>query len=342
VREPLVSVVLPCHDAEEHLPEALESVLGQSHRRLEVVAVDDGSRDGTAALLAEAARNDARVRVLTHPGNQGIVAALNRGVAAARGDFVARMDADDVCLPERLARQLQLFRDHPGTDAVGTGVRLVDDAGRPLGERPPRACTPWGCRFLSYLATPLVHPSLLARAEVLRRHPYRLADETLHAEDYDLFARLARGGAVLRNVAAPLLGLRQSSRSVSRRFEEVQVERFTRCARGHLAAGLGLEPPPAVHAVLVNRMGRGTGGRELRAGLRLLDEVAGRFLPAPSPAEAAEVEAVAHQQRVDILLQAGRRGTPGLRLAALRAALGPPWSLLRPAGRRHLAGKRIR
>jgi hypothetical protein len=252
------------------------------------------------------------------------------------------MDADDVCLPDRLARQLEVVRDHPDTDAVGTGVRTVDDAGRPLGERRPRACTPWGCRFLSYLATPLVHPSLLARTEVLRRHPYRLTDHTLHAEDYDLFARLARGGAVLRNVAEPLLHLRQSSGSVSRRFETVQVERFTRCARAHLAAGLGFDAAPAAHAVLVNRMGRETGGRDLREGLRLLDRVAGRFLPAPSPAEAAEVESVAHQQRVDIFVQAARRGAPALRLAALGAALGPPWSVLRPAGRRHLAGKRFR
>lgn len=339
---PLVSVVLPCYQAERHLQEALDSLLRQTHRHLEVVAVDDGSTDGTAGILSTTARADPRVRILTQPENRGLVAALNRGVEAARGELVARMDADDVALPDRVARQVAALERWPGTDVVGTGVRLVDEEGRPMEQRPPRARTPVGCRFLSYLATPLVHPSILARARVLRAHPYRKAPETLHAEDYELFARMVRDGVVLRNLEEPLLLLRQGGGSVSRRFEEVQVANFVLCAREHLESGLGEAPDPRVHAVLVNRMGRSTDAAALRRGLRLLDALEQRFLADAAPVDRDEIRAVAHQQRVDVLLQALRRGSLGVRVAAVGEALRPPWSLVSSHGRRHLATKRLR
>lgn len=339
---PLVSVVLPCHQAERHLQEALDSILRQTYRNLEVVAVDDGSRDGTSALLAHAAEVDPRIRILTQPENRGLVPALNRGVREARGALVARMDADDVALPDRLARQVAAMERWPGTGVIGTGVRLMDEEGRPRQERPPRARTPAGCRFLSYLATPLVHPSILARGDVLRAHPYREAEETLHAEDYELFARMLRSGVVVRNLDAPLLLLRQTRGSVSRRFEAVQVAHFVACARHHLAEGLGEHPDPAVHAVLVNRMDRDTSPASLRRGLHLLHGLEERFLT-EAPAESAEeIRGVAHQQRVDILVQAIRRGRSRMRLAALGQAFRPPWSLFSQPGRRHLGAKRLR
>lgn len=340
---PLVSVVLPCFDAEVHLREAVDSLLVQTHRNLEVVAVDDGSGDRTGAILQEAAGVDPRVRIVTHPENLGLIATLNRGVAESRGAFIARMDADDVCRPDRLARQLASFREHPDTDVVGTGVRLIDGEGRRLGQRRPRARTPAGCRFLSYLATPVVHPSMMARAEVLRRHRYRPVEEALHAEDYELFARLVRHGVVIRNVDAPLLGLRQGAGSVSRRFEEIQVRNFRRSARKHLELAFGLRPSAEVHAVLVNRMDRGTRPGHLRRGLGLLDRLERRFLQtAGSGPVAAELRGITHEQRVDILLQAIRRGRPGLRMAAMAGVGRHLGSFLSAAGRRYLTEKRLR
>lgn len=340
---PLVSVVLPCWNAERHLPEALESLLAQTHGRLEVVAVDDGSEDGTRDVLARAAASDDRVRLLVNDENLGLIRTLNRGVAACHGEFIARMDADDVCLPRRFERQLELFRRFPDTQVAGTGVLLVDEAGEALGERPARARTPEGIRFLSYLATPVAHPTLLARAEVLRRLPYREGTEALHAEDYELLARMVRHGVVVRNTAAPFLRLRQGGESVSRRFEAIQVRSFTACAREHLEAGLGIRCRPAAHAALVNRMDGDTRPGDLREALRLLDRLRRRFLAeAMEPGPRREIRAVADQQRVDILLQALLKGRPTLRAAAALAAMAAPGAFLSPAGRRHLRLKRVR
>lgn len=337
---PKVSVLLPCYQAEAAVERAARSILDQTHTGLELLALDDGSTDGTRAVLDRLAAADERVRVVVNETNVGLIATLNRGLELADGEFVARMDADDVSEPGRLERQLDVFQRHPDTDAVGTGVRLLDPRGRATGRRPPRACTPGGCRFLSYLATPVAHPTLLARRQVLAGHGYRPAEEALHAEDYDLFARLVRSGATLRNVDEALLGFRVSPGSVSRRFETIQVQHFRRLARDHLRSGLGREVAPGVHAVLVNRMDPSTRVGELRAGLTLLDELEEAFL-AEEPEEEVrrEIRAVAVQQRVDILLQAARRGRPSVRVAAAAGVFGRPWTFLSRPGRSYLATK---
>src|SRR5690348_17986778 len=110
-----VSVVMPCYNAAPWLEAALDSVLGQTHGDFELLAVDDGSTDATPRILAEAARRDGRVRVLGGGKNAGIVAALNQGLDQARGDYVARMDADDIALPTRFVRQIR-FLEETGVD----------------------------------------------------------------------------------------------------------------------------------------------------------------------------------------------------------------------------------
>jgi len=340
VSAPKVSVLLPCYQAEASVEGAARSILDQTHSGLELLALDDGSTDGTRAALERLAAADDRIRVVVNETNLGLIATLNRGLELADGEFIARMDADDVSEPTRLERQLDVFRRWPETDAVGTGVRLLDADGRARGRRPPRACTPGGCRFLSYLATPVAHPTLLARRGVLAGHGYRQAEETLHAEDYDLFARLVRSGATLRNVDEELLGFRVSPGSVSRRFEQIQVEHFRRLARGHLRSGLGREARPAVHAVLVNRMDGSTEARHLRAGLGLLDDLEAVVLAEETEDEARqEIREVAVQQRVDILLQAARRGRLPVRVAAAAGIVARPGAFLSSPGRRYLASK---
>jgi glycosyltransferase involved in cell wall biosynthesis len=127
---PAVSVVMPVYNGETFLEEALLSVLTQSLRDIEVIVVDDGSTDRTPEILAYV--TDPRVRVLTQP-NGGIAAALNFGVAHARGRYVARMDADDRCVPERLDRQVSFLETHPEVAAVGSSYRLIDESGAYLG-----------------------------------------------------------------------------------------------------------------------------------------------------------------------------------------------------------------
>jgi glycosyltransferase involved in cell wall biosynthesis len=337
--EPLVSVVLPCYDAERFLAQALESLLGQTYSKLEILAIDDGSGDGTAAILGEFGARDERVRVLRNAENQGVIRTLNRGVAEARGEVVARMDADDVAAPERIERQVAALAERSEIDLVGTGVEVVDGrTGRRLRPRPVRCMEPGGARFAALLATPVMHMTIAARAEAMRAHPYGGTPDSLHTEDYEMFARMLDSGAGICNIDEPLMTVRVDPGSVSARHEEIQVENFVRCAARHLERTLGMCPDPAAQRVLVNRIDATVRAGDLREGLRQLDRIEREFLRR-EPGSAAEIRRAADLQRVDVLVQAALKGRPGVRRMAPLLALRYGRRLLSPPARRYLAGK---
>lgn len=337
--DPLVSVVLPCYKAERFLAEALDSLLGQTYGKLEILALDDGSSDGTLRILEEFAARDTRVRALRNATNQGVIRTLNRGVAEARGEIVARMDADDVAAPTRIERQVEVLAGRPEIDLVGTGVEVVDGSdGRSLRPWPVRCREPGGARFTALFATPVMHMTIAARSQAMHAHPYGGTPDSLHTEDYEMFARMLDDGAGLCNIDEPLMTVRSDPDSVSSLHEEIQVENFVRCAARHLERRLGVRPGPAAQRVLVNRIDATVGGRDLREGLRWLDRIEREFLRR-EPGSAAEARRAADLQRVDILVQATLKGRPGVRTMAAPLMLRYGRRLLSPPARHYLAGK---
>jgi glycosyltransferase involved in cell wall biosynthesis len=330
---------MPCYDAERFLPAALESLLGQTFGDFEILTIDDGSSDGTLGILEGFAARDERVRVLRNETNQGVIRTLNRGVAEARGELVARMDADDVAAPTRIERQVEVLASRPEIDLVGTGIEAIDGGdGRRLRPRPPRCLTPAGARFAALFAMPVGHATILARVAAMRAYPYGGTPDSLHAEDYETFARMLADGLGFCNIDEPLLTARVDPSSVSARHERVQVDNFVRCAARHLERTLGMRPEPAAQRVLVNRIDDTVGAGDLREGLRWLDRIEREFLRR-EPDAAAEVRRTADLQRVDILVQAALKGSLAVRLAAGPLALRYGHRLLSPISRRYLAGK---
>jgi GT2 family glycosyltransferase len=184
---PRVTVVLPIYNAEPFLADAIGSILTQSFRDFELIAIDDSS-DTSGQILDRFARADNRVRAL-HQLNAGMVAALNRGLDLARGEFIARMDADDVCHPERFARQVAFLDAHPDMAVVGCAVTLIDEAGNRIREV-EYPSTPEAIAAFLENGSPLAHPSvMMRRAAVLAVGGYREAYR--NAEDYDLWLRMA-------------------------------------------------------------------------------------------------------------------------------------------------------
>ena len=216
---PTVSVVMPVYNAKRYVAETVASVLAQTSGDFEFVIVDDGSTDGTDALLRRLAARDPRIRLNRRP-NTGISGALNDGIAMARGEFVARMDADDLMLPERLARQIEFLRGHPDCVAVGAQVEVIDPYGAPV-ERLAHKLTHeeieaellTGCGFA------MVHPVVTMRREaVVRAGGYRSQYDT--QEDLDVFLRLAEVGR-LANLPECLLKYRQHYESINHtKFEK--------------------------------------------------------------------------------------------------------------------------
>jgi glycosyltransferase involved in cell wall biosynthesis len=185
---PRVSVVLPVYNGEPFLTQAIDSVLAQSFRDFELIAIDDGSTDASGEILDRFARADSRVAAL-HQANAGMVAALNRGLSLARGELIARMDQDDVAHPERFARQVAFLVAHPHVAVVGSAVTLIDEAGKRIRDVDYPGTHEAISEFLER-GSPLAHPTVMMHRDAVRGvGGYRAAYR--YAEDYDLWLRMA-------------------------------------------------------------------------------------------------------------------------------------------------------
>jgi glycosyltransferase involved in cell wall biosynthesis len=236
---PTVSILMPVRDAVHTLPACVASIRRQRGASWECVVVDDGSSDGSGAWLARAAELDARIRVFTRAPS-GIVAALQHGLGQCRGEYVARMDADDIMLSRRLELQSQALAAAPELAGVGCHVRIFPRSGL-LARR--REYETWLNSLASseavardaFVECPIAHPSLMLRRSVLENHGYRDAG---WPEDYDLVLRLLGGGARLGMVPARLLCWRDGPSRLSRTSPTYSIERFVRCKAHFLAHGL--------------------------------------------------------------------------------------------------------
>jgi glycosyltransferase involved in cell wall biosynthesis len=236
---PSISVLLPVRDACETLQACLASLRAQTLADHEVVAVDDGSSDGSGALLEAAARDDDRLRVVRTPA-LGLAAALNTALDRARAALVARMDADDVAHPERLGRQAARLRADRETAILGCRVRLSGGEGRSAGMQRYVA---WQNALLDHDAivrdlwveSPLVHPSVMMRTADLRRlDGYRAFDGP---EDYDLWLRAHARGLRFAKLPETLLDWRDTPQRLTRRDPRYAPDRFQRLKLEALESG---------------------------------------------------------------------------------------------------------
>lgn len=183
---PTVSVVLPVYNGERYLAASIESILRQTLEEFELLVVDDGSVDRSAVIAHSF--GDPRIRYLGRP-QRGIVAALNDGFALARGEFIARMDADDVAYPVRLRTQVDWLRRHPDVGLLGTACHAVDENNQWIGWwRWPE--TDLEIRWFSLLGCPFAHPTMMIRRQCLDTHGLAYRDTYPAVEDYDLWRRV--------------------------------------------------------------------------------------------------------------------------------------------------------
>lgn len=237
--KPAISVLLPVYNAELYLRIAVESILAQTFKNFELIAVDDGSTDRSLALLQEYANRDPRVRVISRP-NTGIAGALNDGLAVAQGELVARMDADDISLPHRFQLQLAYLRAHPDCVLLGSRVLLVDPYGTPLYDTNHSLTHEQiEAELLAGVGWAVVHPVAMMRTDAVRRAGgYRT--EFVPIEDLDLFLRLVETGRAA-NLPDVLLQYRQHPQSANRtRFAEQESKKRACVADGYRRRGLSM------------------------------------------------------------------------------------------------------
>ncbi len=179
----LLTVLMPVYNASCHLREAMDSVLQQTFTNFELLIVNDGSTDDTVNIIRE--YNDPRIRLLENEKNMGISETLNRGIREASSDLIARMDADDICYPDRLQRQYTFMKDNPDCAMVSCYVRIISNDGAFVRQEVHRD------RFLYYtlqFECNIFHPAVMFRRQpVMQVNMY----DRPYAEDYDLFWKIA-------------------------------------------------------------------------------------------------------------------------------------------------------
>ena len=185
----LVSVGIPFLNCEDCLLNSVRSVFAQTYTNWELILVDDGSTDSSLDIAHSI--DDTRVRVLTPDGkNRRLPVRLNQIAQAAKGDYIARMDADDMCHPERFARQLEFFKAHPEVDVVGTSSCILDEHGQPSKKLVVPKTHDEIFKDTFNEGVSIVHPSVMAKAGWFRRWPYD--ENNIRCEDYELWVRSHR------------------------------------------------------------------------------------------------------------------------------------------------------
>ena len=213
---PDVSVVMAVKNGERFLEKSVRSILAQTLRNFELIVVDDGSNDRTAEILDRF--GDVRMKIVTQP-NRGLAASLNRGVSLARTDVIARMDADDVAMPERLEKQLEFLRSNPDVGVVGSATVVINGSGDELRQWTP-AISGHDIRNALMRANQFAHASVMFSKSVF--NDVGGYSDMPFAQDYDLWLRVA-GVSKVANLQEPLLFRRETAGQFGTERETQQI-----------------------------------------------------------------------------------------------------------------------
>ena len=218
MKAPKVTVLMPVYNGEKYLREAIESILNQTFKDFEFLIINDGSTDSSRDIVLS--YNDSRIRLIDNEKNIGLTKSLNRGLELARGEYIARMDADDVSLPERLEKQVSYLEIHPKVGVLGTWMKCIDEYGKPTSTQHPPT-QPYLIKWSLLFGCSIAHSSVMMRRAVLERvggyNP-----EIVVAQDYGLWVRVSFETQIqIANLPEELLLLRRDVPSMVTRHHQI-------------------------------------------------------------------------------------------------------------------------
>lgn len=203
---PKISVVMAIYNSERYLSDAIKSILSQTFSDFEFIIVNDGSTDNSLKIIESF--SDPRIKIINQE-NQGLAKSLNNGLRQARGEFIARMDADDISFPERFEKQIKFFENNPEYDFCGTSAIFINEIRQKIGER--IVLDDWQKIKKTILwKNPFIHPSMMFRRTLLDKagfyyeHP-RHSKFDYYPEDYELWLRAIGRGMKCANLIEPLI-----------------------------------------------------------------------------------------------------------------------------------------
>jgi GT2 family glycosyltransferase len=264
--EPLVSVVIPVYNVEKYIVEALESIIKQSYRNLEILVIDDASTDNTRSIVALLIKTDPRIQLFINDSNRGIAYTLNRGFQLSKGDFIARMDGDDVSSCERIKKQIHFLQTHPEIHILGTSILIAKEKQEEF-ESSTRVIiyptSPTITKWQMFFGCCVAHPTVMLRRQVLtvlqqsEGNTYYSLDATC-SEDYELWLRcLVKYGFQIASLGEVLLYHRKHTTNTSKIHRERQMIETKELTKRYWQLFLNEEGesiPMDTFAILVNNV----------------------------------------------------------------------------------------
>lgn len=223
MNQPLVSVLIPCYNVEKYVVESVSSILNQTYKNLEIITINDCSTDNTGELLQQLADKDNRIKVITNEENLKLISTLNKGIALCNGEYIARMDADDISLPTRIEKEVDFLERNKDHDIVSTmfyAFRSENPRKKDLHHSPFRDEE---LRAYMLFRSGICHPAVMIRKRVFSELGLKFETEYLHVEDYALWSE-AIYKTKIANISEPLLLYRVHQHQISSLNEDLQTE----------------------------------------------------------------------------------------------------------------------
>ncbi len=299
----LISVLMPCYNASAYLKEAVDSILNQTYSNFELLLIDDGSSDNTREMIQNYALADNRVVAVFNEHNLGLIRTLNKGIAMAKGVYIARMDADDISALNRVELLVNAAIANPDARVISAGYYYISTRGRILRRIYPKALTSQALKFVSFFCTPVNHPCSLIHAGLLRDN---LFDELyIHSEDYEIFSRFLLAGYQIINLPEPLYYLRVNPQSVSFKFETIQISTHTKISARNIEMYFNRNYDFFLHKIMINRISFNVTLSMLRLAFRSLDELRDEYIRRESltAGDKLQIQEFLTEQKIDIYLQ---------------------------------------
>ena len=219
-----ISVIMPAYNCESYISESIKSILGQTFSDFEFIIINDGSTDSTLDIINQFAKDDERIKIINHETNKGLIYSLNEGIDNAKGEYIARMDADDISLPKRFEKQVEYLDNHLDVGVLGGG-------GQNFGANNDTNYSPEFVDLIELLrGVGFYHPSVMIRTKILHKNNIRYDSEYYLVEDHDLWARLLKY-TKLRNLQEILIKYRVHSDSVSNKNRDLQQHNKSKIRR---------------------------------------------------------------------------------------------------------------
>lgn len=270
---PQISVLMPAYNAEQYLREAIDSVLAQTFTDFEFIIINDGSTDQTEEIILSYA--DPRIVYVKNEVNLKLIKTLNKGIDLAKGKYIARMDADDICMPERFAVQYKFMEENQDVEACSSQMYLL------IGDKISKSTalpklSPVGCRFCAMFIAPFSHPATFLKASILKQFKYTECDGYLHIEDFVLWSDFALAGINMVRTDDFLLKYRVNPSGINRSYTEQQRENHAK--RAHLVINEMLDIDHDIKLVVNVFSKKANSIQDIYSSLNFLDEVSHKYI----------------------------------------------------------------